>query len=59
MTDTPIRCHSYQAYLDDDRLGPDGNYRLLSTGEVIEVASEDDKNLRIAIALTFALYSFS
>lgn len=55
MTYTPIRYRSYQQYLDDDQLSPDGNYRLLSTGEVIEVASEDDENLQIAIELMFAL----
>ncbi len=44
MTYTPVRYRSYQEYLDDDQLSPDGNYRLLSTGEVIEVASEDDNN---------------
>ena len=55
MTYTPIRYRSYQEYLDDDQLGPDGNYRLLSTGEVIEVASEDDENLRLAIRLLLTL----
>ncbi|MGB3296218.1 MAG: Uma2 family endonuclease [Phormidesmis sp.] len=55
MTYTPLRYRSYQAYLDDDQLGPDGNYRLLSTGEVIEVSSEDDENLRLAIRLMFSL----
>ena len=55
MTYTPILYRSYQEYLDDDQLGPDGNYRLLSTGEVIEVASEDDENLRLAIRLLLTL----
>lgn len=55
MTYTPIRYRSYQEYLDDDQLNPDGNYRLLSTGEVIEVASEDDENLRLAIRLLLTL----
>lgn len=55
MTYTPVRYRSYQEYLDDEQLGPDGNYRLLSTGKLIEVASEDDINLRIAIQLAFAL----
>lgn len=55
MTYTPLRYRSYQEYLDDDQLGPDGNYRLLSTGEVIEVSSEDDDNLRIAMGLAFIL----
>ena len=55
MTYTPLRYRNYQEYLDDDQLGPDGNYRLLSTGEVIEVASEDDENLRLAIRLLLTL----
>ena len=56
MTYTPVRYRSYQEYLDDEQLNPEGNYRLLSTGEVIEVASEDDINLRIAIQLAFVLF---
>ena len=55
MTYTPVRYRSYQEYLDDEQLSPDGNYRLLSTGEVIEVSSEEDVNLRIAMELGFAL----
>ncbi|MGC1309014.1 MAG: Uma2 family endonuclease [Phormidesmis sp.] len=55
MTYTPIRYRSYQEYLDDDQLNSEVNYRLLSTGELIEVASEDDENLRIAMELAFAL----
>lgn len=51
MTYTPTRDRSYQEYLNDNQLSPDGNYRLLSTGELIEVASEDDENLQIAIEL--------
>ena len=56
MTYTPVCYRSYQEYLDDEQLSPDCNYRLLSTGELIEVASEDDENLRLAIRLMFALY---
>ncbi len=48
MTYTLPRYQSYQEYLDDDQLHPEGNYRLLSTGEVIEVSSEDDRNLWLA-----------
>ncbi len=55
MTYTPLRYRNYREYLDDDQLSPDGNYRLLSTGELIEVASEDDENLQLAIALMVAL----
>ena len=48
---TETRYKSYQEYLNDDSLSPDVNYRLLSTGELIEVASEDDLNRRIAFRL--------
>lgn len=51
MTYALTRYKSYQEYLDDDSLSPDGNYRLLSTGELIEVTSEDDLNRRIAFRL--------
>ena len=57
MTYTPVRYRSYQEYLDDERLNSESNYRLLDTGELIEVASEDDINLRIAMELAFALFS--
>ena len=56
MTYTPVRYRSCQEYLDGEQLNLDGNYRLLSTGDVIEVSSEDDINLQIAtvaIALSF------
>ena len=48
MTHTLPRYQSYQEYLDDDQLHHENNYRLLSTGEVIEVSSEDDENLWLA-----------
>ncbi len=51
MTYALTRYKSYQEYLDDDSLSPDGNYRFLSTGELIEVTSEDDLNRRIAFRL--------
>ncbi len=51
MTYTPTRYKSYQEYLDDDSLSTERNYRLLSTGELIEVASEDDLNLWVAVRL--------
>ncbi len=55
MTYTPVqnrtRYKSYQEYLDDESLSNEVNYRLLSTGELIEVASEDDLNLWIAVRL--------
>lgn len=44
MTYTIKRYKSYQEYLDAEELSPDGDYRLLSTGEVIEVSTEDDLN---------------
>jgi len=49
------RYKSYQEYLDDASLSPEGNYRLLSTGELIEVVAEDDLNRRIAFRLLKAL----
>ncbi len=55
MTYTSTRYRSYQEYLDDDQLNPEINHRLLSTGELIEVASEDDNNLYLAMELVFAL----
>ncbi len=55
MTYTPTRYQSYQDYLQDEDLSPEGNYRLLSTGELIEVSTEDDLNLRIAIFLLMRL----
>ena len=55
MTSAPVqnqaRYKSYQEYLDDESLSPERNYRLLSTGELIEVSSEDDLNRRIAFRL--------
>ena len=52
---TKPRYKSYQEYLDDESLSPDGNYRLLDTGELIEVTSEADINLIIAHVLSVAL----
>lgn len=54
MTYTLRRYQSYQEYLDDDQLQPEQNYRLLSTGELIEVSGEDDGNLWLTSYL-FAL----
>ncbi len=45
------RYKNYQDYLDDEQLSAERNYRLLSTGELIEVSSEDDINLRLAYVL--------
>jgi len=59
MTYAPVqnraRYKNYQEYLEDETLSPDVNYRLLSSGELIEVASEDDINLIIAHALGLVL----
>ncbi len=51
MTYTLPRYRSYQDYLDDEQLYGEKDYRLLSTGEVIEVASEDELNRIIAYTL--------
>lgn len=52
---TRPRYQSYQEYLDDESLSPDDSYRLLDTGELIEVSSEDDLNMRIAFRLALLL----
>lgn len=49
------RYKSYQEYLEDESLSPDGNYRLLSTGELIEVPPEDDDNTNVAFVLGILL----
>lgn len=54
MTYTPTRYKTYVDYLASD-LGPDGNFRLLSNGEVIELPPEDEENVCIAEELAFAL----
>ena len=51
----PVRYSSYQEYLDDESLSSDRNYRLLDTGELIEVSTEDDLNMRIALRLLLAI----
>ena len=55
MTYTIRRYKSYQEYLDDEALHHENNYRLLDTGELIEVAGEDEDNLWIASALILLL----
>jgi len=55
MTYALTRYQSYQEYLEDETLSPDGNYRLLETGALIEVSSEDDLNMRIALRLLLLL----
>ncbi|MEO1396072.1 MAG: Uma2 family endonuclease [Cyanobacteria bacterium J06634_5] len=51
MTFTSTRYKTYEDYLKSD-LGPDGNFRLLSNGEVIELPPEDKENDFIATELT-------
>ncbi|MEL6555618.1 MAG: Uma2 family endonuclease [Cyanobacteria bacterium J06621_11] len=47
MTFTPVRYKTYWDYLNSD-LSSEGNLRLLSSGEVIELPPEDDENIFIA-----------
>lgn len=54
MTYTSVRYKTYLDYLAAD-LGPDGNFRLLSNGEVIELPPEDERNTSIADELAFTL----
>jgi Uma2 family endonuclease len=51
MTFTSTRYKTYREYLHAD-LGSDGNFRLLSNGEVIELPPEDRENSFIAEELT-------
>lgn len=55
MTYALTRYKSYQEYLDDDGLSAERNYRLLSTGELIEVPPEDDDNTNVAFVLGFSI----
>ena len=55
MTYTLRRYKSYQAYLDDEQLQHEKSYRLLSTGEAVEVPSEDEGNLWLANVFIAAL----
>ena len=55
MTYAVTHYKSYQEYLDDETLAPNGNYRLLETGELIELAEESDLNVRIALRLLILL----
>ena len=55
MTYTIKKYKSFQEYLDAEELSSERNYRLLSTGEAIEVASENDDNIWIATLLIAAL----
>ena len=57
MTYTFVRFKTYLEYLKSD-LGPDGNFRLLSNGEVVELPPEDEDNIRVATELLFVLGQF-
>lgn len=54
MTYTLTRYRSYQEYLDNCPLS-DGDYRLLDTGEIIQLPPEDDDNILWATELKFYL----
>ena len=54
MTYTLTRYKNYQDYLDNCALS-DGDYRLLETGEVIQLPPEDDDNILWASELKFYL----
>ncbi|MEM8502659.1 MAG: Uma2 family endonuclease [Cyanobacteria bacterium P01_D01_bin.1] len=54
MTYTVARYQNYQDYIDNCTLS-DGDYRLLSTGEVIRLPPEDDSNLVWAFELKLLL----
>lgn len=55
MTYLLKRYQSLKELLDDEELQPNGNYRLLSTGEAIELPSEDKFELTITYALIEAI----
>ncbi len=54
VTYTSVRYKTYAEYLSSD-LGSEGNFRLLSNGEVIELPPEDEENICIATELLFVL----
>lgn len=54
MTYTSVRYKTYTEYLTSD-LEPEGDFRLLTNGEVIELPPEDEENVCIASELVFAL----
>ncbi len=57
MTFTSVRYKTYAEYLHSD-LSPEGNYRLLSNGEVVELPPEDEENICIATELLFVIGQF-
>lgn len=57
MTYTSVCYSTYIEYLESD-LGSDGNFRLLSSGDVVELPPEDEDNIRVATELLFVLGQF-
>ncbi|MEO0516084.1 MAG: Uma2 family endonuclease [Cyanobacteria bacterium P01_A01_bin.116] len=57
MTYTSVRYKTYTEYLGSN-LSSEGNFRLLSNGEVIELPPEDEENIRVATELLFVLGQF-
>jgi len=55
MTYTIKRYQTFQEYLDAEELSEEKNYRLLSTGEVIELSTESELNRVITLALIAAI----
>ena len=55
MTYTLKRYQSYEEYLNAEELVEEKDYRLLDTGDVIELASEERFNRMLAYALIIAL----
>ena len=56
MTYTLKRYRSYEDYLNAEELSAEKDYRLLDTGEIVELASEESINRLIAYALmTFVI----
>ncbi|MEL6604701.1 MAG: Uma2 family endonuclease [Cyanobacteria bacterium J06614_10] len=54
MTFTRARFKTYADYLEAN-LYPEGNFRLLNSGEIIELPPEDERNISIADELAFTL----
>ncbi|MEL6489512.1 MAG: Uma2 family endonuclease, partial [Cyanobacteria bacterium J06621_3] len=55
MTYTVKRYQTFQEYLDAEELSEERNYRLLSTGEVIELSTESELNRIITAAIIAAV----
>ncbi len=55
MTYTLKRYQTFREYLNAEELSEERNYRLLSTGEVIELSTESELNRIITIAFILAI----